>query len=431
MVYNWADVLPTHLEVVVLSQSRRVSVLGASLVAALVGVSACSAQRVEPKLELLSAATETNDQRSVSYEVSLAGGEGEVSAFLRSDPSSTEAPVMDESMTRLLSSSFTLTLDKGESEASTDDDRSRLNVSLGDLDAAEVVSGDGSIFLRADVDGVERDLPGTKEVITELRNSVETDPAFASLAPLLEGDWVSATPESKDAPARPSASVPDVRPLADALRQAVEDSSTVTREGEDEAGEQLRVSLDSREAVTRVREALPEVLEGTPAAAALEKLPEATDVPDAPLVLDVWVKKERVTKVEVDLAQLTDSQEGSLTLRVVVGAGDQVELPTGASEVDLETIRSAMESVSPDASVQSTRQAAEYLNLATTTLASLDGVPAGPEQVERITADVDPSYTVTVVGAAAQVAGPDGAVACLVFSGEVGVEGTVSDGACA
>lgn len=249
-----------------------------------------------------------------------------------------EGDLAPEDAQKILDSNLTIAGNQSDDPAGA---RALIVADVAGLDnAIELRSIGTTLYARADAKGLAETFGQDPAQLDTLAQQAAAG-GLDFLAAAVNGDWISLSgldqlAQQFGAPATPNpADVKALQGFADALKE----SSSVTSEGSEDAGEHLVVTLPLRAAYERFVGLAGQLSAGLP----LGDLPPASDVPDEDLRVDVWVADEQVTQVEFDFVQFkdfdgADMPEGieRLALRVVIGdfSGD-VEEPSGAVEVDL------------------------------------------------------------------------------------------------
>ncbi|HEV7534780.1 MAG TPA: hypothetical protein VGP90_04045, partial [Acidimicrobiia bacterium] len=234
-----------------------------------------------------------------------------------------------------------------------------LDVKAGDLDHAfELRYIDKKLFVRADVAGIAKLTGATPEQINEVVSGLSSQEGFGFLTAASQGKWLSAdlskladvfanlaqglggattpttaatTPGAK--PAVPS----QFKAIRDAVGKALTEDTKIERLKSDSVGDHYKGTVDSlRTFYAKIEPALKAGLGSY--GAPMEKLPPASEVPDRPAAMDVWLKSGRVVRLEIPLGQFSPQPvaAGPVALRIDIdrtAAG--VVAPPDATEVDL------------------------------------------------------------------------------------------------
>ena len=437
---------------------------GGMLAAVLTGTAACGLQAAEPKLELRDAMSDFAAGRAGTLQLSLPSSADDVRAFAEAaDPSARDGEMTDDDLQQLLSSSVELGYDFGEDRDSDADDASRFVVHLEDLDAAEVRTLDGLLYVRADVDGLAEKFPEMQADLDTFRagltgeDGVPAETVDAATA-LLDGEWVSVdvqeyldsvqalmeqmTGDAGAAPGDPAAGLPDVSSaemrdlLGAALKGAV--SSVERRETDDELGDHLVAHLDLRKAYATLRSGLPELFTGETADALEQQLPPVDEVPEKHIDVSFWVRDGDLTRVELDAAQFLDEPAGHLVLRADVRAPEEITAPSDAVALDVAALMEAGMSPAQEAVEGPPAEELDAYTIATwiDEDIAVQAYDSGVEPSVDLLSDVVPYYDglvpktldVTAVGGRVQVTVDDESV-CLTLSPD-GYGEDITDGPC-
>lgn len=320
-----------------------VAVAGAASLFALAGCGGDDeAKSVDPKTDLRNAAKSFEDAQAMSLKMSISG-DAESFAGLDGSEASDEDMKLAE---QISNSSLTIMFDKGEDAESAEDDLSKLAVEIDSLDAGEVIMANAMVYMMVDMDGIADKFEGARETIDQLRDGVNGVPELSSLVPLVNGEWVQIDPMTveqltgsmgmgADMTASPDAMVEE---LKTALGTIVSDA-TITRDKDD--AEEIIVTTNLRDAYT----ALEPVLSGAAGSAAGltgTDIPSVEDVPDTDMSFSIWVKDDKFQKMELDLAQFSETSTGPVLMTVEFDDAVSIEVPEDAQVADLSMLFGSM-----------------------------------------------------------------------------------------
>jgi hypothetical protein len=309
-----------------------------------------AAEKLSPRVAVRDAAHSTAGQKEGTFTLSLVGSEADVNALLNEGAKLTEDD--RKSLNLLRTGHITLSMTQG---------RFGLDVKAGDLDHAfELRFIDKKLYIRGDVAGIAKLAGASPEQINEVVSGLSSQAGFGFLTAAAQGRWLSAdfsrfgdvfktlaqrlggaestTPTSATAPSGAKPAVPSqFKALRDAIGKALTEDIKIDKLKSDSVGDHYTGTVDSlRSFYAKIEPALKADL-GTMLPGG-EGLPSASEVPDKPASMDVWVKGGRVARLEIPLAQFSPKPvtSGPVALRIDIdrqAAG--VTAPPDAVEVDV------------------------------------------------------------------------------------------------
>jgi hypothetical protein len=207
---------------------------------------------------------------------------------------------------------------------------------------------DGVFYARADVTKIAS-LTGQDPAQID-RSLAELPPELAPLAKAAKGEWVSIdltklVKAAKDSGALDNLPTPAPTPSLDAaklqnflnsLKAAYDKQATITEIGKDGArGQGYRVGAPAKRIAQAVSDDLI-ALVGRESEAQIRTA--ITRIPDKNFYIDVWVKDDALTDVQVDLTQFLDKPAPGRKLAVDIAVNTTpaaVTAPAGATEIDV------------------------------------------------------------------------------------------------
>ena len=184
-----------------------------------------------------------------------------------------------------------------------EDALSRMTVEVPGTGGAEITGIGWDGYVRADVEGLMELLGSAPSGLRELEKQASTVGA-GFVRPLLDNKVVKI--EGLEQLAGQAGMDPNQlttarqEQLVEELGKALRDLGRVTSEGEEETGEHLVATVPLRGLFERFIAAAEIPLPGG-------RFPDAADVPNRDLALDVWVDDEgRISQIEFDLAQIAE-----------------------------------------------------------------------------------------------------------------------------
>ena len=305
-----------------------------------------AAEKVSPRAAVRSAAESTANQKEGTFRLSVVGAESDLNALFNNG-----APLTDEDRAGLA------ILRNSQVAVSTGRDEFGLDVKAGDLEhAIELRYVGQKLYARADIAGLAKLFSESPDEVNKNLQELAGQEGFGFIAAAAAGKWIVAdlstlsgmfegigkqfglgTDTSLPVPTAPQKVPGEFQALKDAVGKALTEDVSIKDAGNDDAGDHYVATVTSlRTFYGKVRPALAQ-LGALPVA---DQLPAASEVPDKPASLDVWVKSGRVSRLEFDLAQLTGSapppNTGRVALRVDIdreAAG--LTAPDDAVSVDI------------------------------------------------------------------------------------------------
>jgi hypothetical protein len=318
-----------------------------AVVLSVVALTACgAAEKLSPRVAVRDAAKSTASQKEGTFTLSLAGSEADVNALLNEGAPLTEDDRKGLNLVRT-----------GHVALSVAQGRFGLDVKAGDLDHAfELRYIDKKLYVRGDVAGIAKLTGATPEQVNEVVSGMSSQEGFGFLTAAAQGKWLSAdlsalgdvftnlgkrlggTDPTATTAAGANPAAPNMfKGLQDAIGKALSEDTKIDRLKSDSVGDHYTGTVDSlRTFYAKIEPALKADL-GT-LGAPFEKLPPASEVPDKPASMDVWVKSGRVVRLEIPLAQFSPKPvtAGPVALRIDIDRlATGVTAPTDATDVDV------------------------------------------------------------------------------------------------
>jgi len=324
--------------------------LVAAVLAAVVFSGCGAAEKLSPRVAVRDAAQSTAAQKEGTFTLSLVGSEADVNALLNEGATLTAEDRKGLNLVR--TGHITLSVAQG---------RFGLDVKAGDLDHAfELRYIDKKLYVRGDVAGIAKLAGASPEQVNEAVSGMSSQEGFGFLTAAAQGKWLSAdfsrfgdvfknlaqrfggaestTPSSSTASSGDKAAVPSqFKVLRDAIGKALTEDVKIDRLKSDSVGDHYKGTVDSlRSFYAKIEPALKADLGRMVPSG--EALPPASQIPDKPASIDVWVKSGRVVRLEIPLAQFSPKPvtAGPVALRIDIdhtAAG--VTAPPDAVDVDV------------------------------------------------------------------------------------------------
>jgi hypothetical protein len=386
---------------------------------ALIGGCAQQIQRLDPALELRGAARQLAAAPQAGFTLRLTGSADDLITGL------TKAATDDEDLgdtavlRKVLGSSVTVAYDRAG--AGADDDRMLMAVTAGGVEGTELRVVDRTVYVKAPVTELARTFGAAAGDVASMRR--EAIAATPELGAFFDGRWVSL--DIKDAAALPAtgfglptADADTAKALA-ALRTGASNlfsRASVVRDRAD--ARHLVVTTSTAQAYAEVKRLVAAV---TPSGGLADDLGDAPK--DRPIVLDLWIDRQKLSAVEVNLMQFVDGATGRAALRLDLTTGTPITAPADATAIDPAALGS-LEGDAGDATEEAETLGSDVLDRA----ADAGGTPAA--SLREAIADLGPGVSARIVrrGVAELTAG--GGTACLTLPARTSGTPDVTPGPC-
>ena len=305
----------------------------------LMGACAGSAEQSDdPKAALISAMENTGGAEGLTFTLSLESDPESLNELDRAGNPSTEG-IPEEDAEKLLASSITLS-----TQGSGEEGAFEAIVNVAGEGDVEVKTVDKVLYFRADVESLVETFGGdTSEIETGVQQAEAQGLDF--VRPAAEGEWVSIAglgDTLQQATGQTPPAVPEQQQVIQDLTESFKENATVTSEGQEDAGEHLVLSVPLRDTYENFVEDFSSLTQQLP----LGQLPDASEVPDEDIRLDVWVEDEQVTQILLDFVQVaeiaedTDVPDGTEVglLAQIEEFDDEIEAPEDATAIDPQQI---------------------------------------------------------------------------------------------
>lgn len=318
----------------------------AAVLASVVLAGCGAAEKLSPRVAVREAAQATANQKEGTFRLSVVGSEDDMNALFNQG-----APLSDEDRKGLEM------LRNGHIAISAGEDTFGLDVKAGSLEHAfELRYIAGKLYARADVAGLAELFGGSTEEFDQTVAGLASRPGFEFLAAAAAGKWITAdlttlkglfenlgrqfggegglgfTPPTAD----PKEAGSQFQAVKDAIGKALAEDVSVKKLGSDDIGDHYLGTVSSlRSFYSKVQPALAGQMGPLPFG---QSLPAASDIPDTPASLDVWIKDGRVNRLEFDLGQFVPAPPGTgrVALRLDIDReASGVAAPPDAVYVDI------------------------------------------------------------------------------------------------
>ncbi|MEV4343120.1 hypothetical protein AB0J83_01375 [Actinoplanes sp. NPDC049596] len=300
---------------------------------ALAFAGACAQQikQLEPKLELRNAATQLSEAKQTGFTVKLTGSPEELAAGLKlEDP----ADVPDtETLKKLFNSSFTIATDKAGN--GDEDDRASISATIDGVQGTELRVVDGVVYLKAPVQELAAKLGAPAADVADMRKEATAE--LPEAGALFDGKWVAvdvakATKDALGGAAAPSQDPAEAAKLKSEIETSAKnlfESAQIVRDPADDT--HLTVTSSSTKGYEEIKR-LAGVFGKELGADVAKDLPAAPK--ERPITLDLWIKDEKLTAIEVNFLQFIDGATGRAAVRFEVTTGAEINAPEGAATID-------------------------------------------------------------------------------------------------
>jgi hypothetical protein len=205
---------------------------------------------------------------------------------------------------------------------------------------AELRALSDALYAQADVKSLLELFQQKPSAYADLSARAAQMPVFAQA--LVQGKWVSLDLNALKSlagqfgGAAASPSQQQSQKLLNDLEAVLTKDLTVTRVGEEDQGDHLKLTTQSRQFVTDLMQT---VTADIPAASLATASFKPSEVPDHSIVVDAWVKDGALSKLSVDVVQFAPPKEVKPgdSLPVVLQfdrSGDDIAKPDGATPID-------------------------------------------------------------------------------------------------
>ena len=224
-----------------------------------------------------------------------------------------------------------------------DDAVVRVVVNIDGEESVDLRVVDKVMYVRADVRGLaDRFGADTSEIDQAAQEAASF--GFDFVGPLLDGEWLAldfGVLQEQFGGQLPTPTGGTDQSLKE-LEAILRDTAAVSSEGSDDVGDHLVATVPLRETYQRFLEIADIAAQLPPGAT----LPDASEVPDESIALDVWVDDGQLRQVELDFLQFArmageevpeDVEAFALRLAIEDFDGD-IDVPADAIEIDLEKL---------------------------------------------------------------------------------------------
>jgi hypothetical protein len=318
-----------------------------AVLAALV-LAGCGAEqeKLSPQEAVREAAKTTASLKEGSFKLSVVGSEGDINAVFNGG-----APLTDEDRQGLK------ILRDGHIVLSTGNDKFGVDIKAGDLEHAfELRYVDKKLYARADVAGLAKLFGGSPDEINETVQALASQEGLEFVAAAAAGKWLEAdftalkgtfddlvkglqesTGGSIPGPGGATPTESEATAIRDAIEKAFNEDVSVEKLGSDSVGDHYVAKVTSlRSFYAKLLPVLQQHIDRIPSG---QQFPAANFIPDKPGSVDVWVKDDRVSRVEVDMAQFAPAPPagaGRVAIRLDIDReAPTLAAPSGAVTVDL------------------------------------------------------------------------------------------------
>jgi outer membrane murein-binding lipoprotein Lpp len=318
---------------------------GVTTLTVIAGCASDSLQALEPKLELRNAAKQLGEAKQAGFTIKINGSADDLVAAAKLDAakSGDKADEVTEDdakvLRQLFNSSFTVAYDQaGEG---TDDDRALFGATIDGVSGTEVRFANKTLFVKAPVEELATKFGASAEEVKTL--SDEAVGSLGGLDELFAGKWVSIDSTKLTELAQSGAGVDakavEEQKLKTELSTAAENllqGATIVRDENDDThlvvtSSTTKAYEEFKRVISAVEPTMAETLTGA----------SAEPVADKPIVLDLWIKDGKLTAAEINMLQFIDGATGRVALRIEVTTGAAIDVPEGATKIDVDALLGA------------------------------------------------------------------------------------------
>lgn len=318
-----------------MKKALALAVISALLMGACAGGDAPSE---DPKAALISAMENTGSAEGLTFTLSLQSTPESLDAMARADGGG--SGLAEEDAERFLDSSVTIS-----TRGSGEEGAFEMVVNVAGQDDFEMKAIDEVLYLRADVEGLVETFGGDpSEIDTGVQQAEAQGLDF--VRPAAEGEWVSIAglkETTQQITGQSPPPVPEQEQLIEDLTASFRENATVTSEGVEDFGEHLVVSVPLRDTYENFVEDFARLGRQLP----VGQLPDAAEVPDEKVTMDVWVDDDQVTQILFDLIQVARLTRDTEVPKEVKEFGflaqieefdDEIKVPEDAVAIDPQQI---------------------------------------------------------------------------------------------
>ena len=311
--------------------------LAATLLLAACGGSGPDPQ-ANPKDALVSAFENMGKREGHAITLSLDATVESLQALGESQPGGSQ--MKDEDVEKLLDSQVEMRM-KGKGA----DAQVEVVVTIAGEEDLTMKVVDQNLYFQADAEGIAETFGADPAELETAAKQAEAQ-GLSFVRPALEGEWIALTgfQELQEQMGGPSLeeSEKQQEQFIEDMTAAVKETSEVEHVGDEDAGEHLAVTLPIRDLYTRMMTALQGSLGP---AGGLNPFPQAGQVPDEEVVLDVWIEDDSISQVSFDLRQIekiaSGEDSGGEPVAILIELDefdDDVEVPEDAVEVEAQQL---------------------------------------------------------------------------------------------
>lgn len=250
-----------------------------------------------------------------------------------------EGSLTEEQADQIVESSITVA---GNNAENVEDSQAEVTADVAGVDNAVEIRVVGStLYARAEVEALADTFGADTSQLDAVAQQASAQ-GMDFVGPALEGEWIGleGLDQLTQAAGVSQELTDQQRKLQRELVNALEQSSRMSFEGSDDAGDHVVATISVRDAY----EGFAEAMQGLGQAGA--PLPPTSQIPDENVQVDLWVDGGELTQVEFDFLQLArfadepvDVPDGRLALRLELEQGEvSVEAPEDAVTVDVQQL---------------------------------------------------------------------------------------------
>jgi hypothetical protein len=275
----------------------------------------------------------------------------EMGLTIESSPESlvalSEGDLTDEQAQQILDSAIAVTSKQNAEDPEKGQFEMAMNIA-GTEDAVELRALGYDVYTRADVRGLVETFGGNPSELDAFESQAGGQPGFEFVGPLLDGEWIGLKNADQIVEQLTGQSIEEQTgeqaALSKQFADAFKDTSNVAAGDQEGPGDHVRVTVPVRDLWERFTklagDQMTALTQGQP-------IPDASELPDEDLVVDMWIEDEKLTQAELDIAQFSqwegaeDMPEDVEDLRLRVTFEEftgEIEAPEDFTEVDTATL---------------------------------------------------------------------------------------------
>jgi hypothetical protein len=388
---------------------------------AFIGACAGEVKKLEPKLQLRTAAQHLGDAKQAGFTLKLTGSADELIAATKSkDDDATD-------LRTLFNSSVTVAYDLAGD--GPDDDRMSLAATVDGVTGTEIRVVDKTLYAKAPVTDLAKKFGAGAADIDSLREDATAD--APALKTFFDGGWVSLDAKqvadlTGETAGLPTGDVDAVKTVAELKKTASNlfDGADIVRDSADPK------HLTATTSTTKAYSEMKRLVTAVAGKQSAQLTDEMDDPPkDRPIVLDLWIDNDKLTALEVNILQFVDGATGRAAVRLETTTGAAIDAPQGATKIDPSTF-SGLGGGPVGGLDESAVSVAEMIGYQAQELAEEDGGKPADHLKEAVADLAGSPFKAKIIRRGVVEVTTSGGKACLKVSDTPGKEAVAVKGAC-